>query len=161
MVDVLSKFRGQPVEAVCRDYDPAWVGEGRDKARAAGLTNLSFMVGDAFDRESFLKFWDREDVVVASGFYDWITDDSFVKKSMGIIADCLRPGGYFVFTNQSGHVDLEMVEAVFIDFNKQPLRMTTRPAALMNRWAREAGFEIVRSVADEKNYYTVTLAKKI
>ena len=80
---------------------------------------------------------------------------------MGIIADCLRPGGYFVFTNQSGHVDLEMVEAVFIDFNKQPLRMTTRPAALMNRWAREAGFEIVRSVADEKNYYTVTLAQKI
>ncbi|HOY10511.1 MAG TPA: class I SAM-dependent methyltransferase family protein [Candidatus Omnitrophota bacterium] len=160
IIDVLQRFPADTVAAVCRDYDPKWVEEGTRKAAAAGLTNISFEQGDAFEADSFKEMTGTQDVVVSSGFYDWIVDDALVKKSMKIIYDVLRPGGYFVFTNQSGHVDLDMVEKIFIDFNKDPLRMKTRPEKLINGWAQDIGFEIVDTAADQKEYYSVTLALK-
>ncbi|HOY10849.1 MAG TPA: class I SAM-dependent methyltransferase family protein [Candidatus Omnitrophota bacterium] len=158
IIDVVKRFPSEAVTAVCRDYDPKWVREGQSKAAAAGLTNISFAQGDAFDANSFKDLSGTQDVAVSSGFYDWIVDDNLIKTSMKIIHDILRPGGYFVFTNQSGHVDLDMVEEIFVDFNREPLRMKTRPAELINGWAREAGFEIVDTAADDKKHYSVTLA---
>lgn len=160
VIDVVKQFPTDAVVAVCRDYDLKWVEEGRSKAAAAGLTNISFTQGDAFEADSFKGFLGAQDVVVSSGFYDWIVDDNLIKESMKIIYDVLRPGGYFVFTNQSGHVDLDMVEKIFIDFNKDPLRMKTRPEKLINGWAQDIGFEIVDTAADQKEYYSVTLAFK-
>ncbi len=160
IIDVLKSYEGKAVDAFCSDYDQKWVSEGRQKAIDAGLKNITFAQGDAFSEGGFKSFFGSKDVAVSSGFYDWIVDDQLVRKSMKIIFDVLRPGGYFVFTNQSGHVDLEMVEKIFVDFNKEPLRMTVRPAEQMNQWAKEAGFTIMKTVSDDKKYYSVTLACK-
>ena len=91
---------------------------------------------------------------------DASTDDSLVKKTMTFIYKSLKEEGSFVFTNQSGHVNMEMVTQIFVDFNQQPLQMTVRSARQMNDWAREAGFQIVRTLSDKWGYYSVTLATK-
>ena len=160
VMDVLKRHTGKPILAMCRDYDPRWVQEGNEKAAAAGLENLSFEQADAFDENSYTSLAESNDIMISSGFYDWITDDSLVKKTMSLIRKSLKEGGFFVFTNQSGHVNMEMVSQIFVDFNKQPLHMTVRDAELINGWAREAGFQIIKTLSDKWGYYSVTLAVK-
>ncbi len=74
--------------------------------------------------------------------------------------DILKPGGYFVFTTQTGHVDMRLVTEIFSDFNKQPLRMTVRPANMTNNWVREIGFRVLETKQDKWGYYAATLAQK-
>lgn len=160
IINVLKKINNNNIKTLCRDYDERWVKEGREKALQSGISDIVFKQGDAFNRDSFNGLFNTQDVAVSSGFYDWITDDELIKKSMKIIHDLLSRGGYFVFSNQSGHVDLGMVEEIFVDFNKNPLKMTTRSADCMNQWAKEAGFEVIQTLSDERGYYSVSLVKK-
>jgi len=146
--------------AVCCDRDERVLAQGRAQAAARGLGDrIRFVVGDALSGKSLALAEPRANIAIASGFYDWMTDDSVVRLSLTLLGNLLPPGGCLVFTNQSGHVDLEMVQAVFLDFHRRPLRMVTRPADLINRWAEAAGFKVLRTAQDEAGYYSVTLAQ--
>jgi hypothetical protein len=74
--------------------------------------------------------------------------------------EVLRRGGRFLFTMQTGHVDLEMVNEVFRGFDGRPLKITVRPARLLHGWARRVGLHVERSLCDEWHYHAVTLARK-
>lgn len=161
IIDVLGRNADKNIHTLCRDYDDRWVQEGRTKAESAGVANITFQQGDAFDHKSFESLNESQDIVISSGFYDWITNDELIKKSISIISSVLKKNGYFIFTNQSGHFDLEMVSQIFVDFNNKPLQMTVRSAELMNGWIREAGFEIITTISDKWDYYSVTIAHKI
>lgn len=160
ILEALDKHKNAIIFATCRDIDNRWLDEGQEKAKILGLDNIEFKLGDALNSDSYKLLRRTPDIIVSSGFYDWITDDEIIKKSIRIIYDNLKTGGYFVFTNQSGHVNLEMVQEVFSDFNGDPLRMTIRSADLMNTWTREAGFTVLETISDKAGYYSVTLAKK-
>lgn len=160
ILEVMNHFRAEDVSVACRDIDERWLEEGKNNAKDMGLDNIEFIRGNAFDENSFQELEKQPNIVVSSGFYDWITDDELVKKSFKIIYGNLPKGGYFVFTNQSGHVNLEMVDNVFQDFNHQPLEMIVRSADLINGWAKEIGFSIVTTQQDKYGYYSITLAQK-
>lgn len=160
IIDELANHKNKEVQAVCRDLDVRWLQEGAKNAKAIGVNNIRFEAGDAFSRASFKTLDSEKNIIVSSGFYDWITDDSLIKESMKIIHENLTAGGYFIFSNQSGHPDMELVSGVFNDFNAQPLRMTTRSADAINAWAQETGFEILETQSDKHGFYSVTLAKK-
>lgn len=159
ILETMNKFKTEKVSAVCRDIDSRWLQEGEKKAESLGLKNIEFKSGDALNPECF-KFSDMPNIMVSSGFYDWITDDELVKRSMQIIYNKLPKGGYFIFTNQSGHVDLELVANVFEDFNHNPLKMKIRDAQEINSWAKKIGFNIIETKSDKLGYYSVTLAQK-
>ena len=160
VLSVLERVGTTGLTARCRDLDAAGLERGRAEAARRGLPSVSFERGDALDREAILALRPRPNVGVASGFYDWITDDDTVRRSIAIVADTLEPGGHFVVTNQVAHPDLAFVSAVFSDFNRQPLRMKMRPAATIEAWLMEAGLAIERTLADAHGYYSVTLARK-
>ena len=158
LMDVLDGEAG--ARAVCCDRDERALALGRAQAAARGLGGRArFVVGDALSGESLASAEPQANIAVASGFYDWITDDGVVRRSLTLLGRLLPPGGCLVFTNQSGHVDLEMVQAVFLDFHRRPLRMVTRPPERINRWAEAAGFEVLETARDEAGYYSVTLAQ--
>lgn len=160
ILDTMDNFRNENVSAICRDIDKRWLEEGKINADLLNLDNIEFLLGNALEDSSFKELEKVPNIMVSSGFYDWITDDETVKKSMQLIYNNLSDGGYFVFTNQSGHVDLEMVSKVFNDFNNNPLEMKIRSAELINGWAKEIGFKIVETKSDKQGYYSVTLAQK-
>jgi SAM-dependent methyltransferase len=160
ILEIMDKFRNPKVSAVCKDIDERWLIEGKASAEALKLDNIDFIPGNALEIASFRELEKVPDIIVSSGFYDWITDDELVKKSMKLIYDNLPSGGYFVFTNQSGHVDFEMVSKVFKDFNHNPLEMKIRSADLINGWAKLIGFKIRETNSDNNGYYSVTLAQK-
>ncbi|MGA1824331.1 MAG: class I SAM-dependent methyltransferase family protein, partial [bacterium] len=154
------KLNGKPVSATCRDLDERWLEEGRRKALQYDLKNIVFEKGDALDPKSFANLPFSPDIVVSSGFYDWIVDDTKIKTSMETIHALLKREGFFLFTNQCGHVDMEMVSEIFTDFNSNPLKMTTRSPEKMNSWAEKIGFRVLKTKTDQWGYYSVTLAVK-
>lgn len=160
ILNVLEQAGPRGVTARARDLDARWIGEGAAEARHRGIANVRFETGDAFDREGILALRPRPNLAVSSGFYDWITDDELVRRSIGILFEALEPGGRFVTTNQAAHPNLEFVSAVFTDFNHAPLRMKMRPAATIESWLTERGFVIERTLADPNGYFTVTRALK-
>jgi SAM-dependent methyltransferase len=160
VLETLARYKDADVRAVCRDLEERWLLEGRRKAGELGIDAATFERGDALDPESFSSLPSTPQIVVSSGFYDWVEDDEIVKDSMRIVWDLLEPGGCFIFTNQSGHLDLEMVNEVFIDFRGESLKMKTRSADLVNGWAQALGFAIHETRVDNQGYYSVTLAHK-
>jgi SAM-dependent methyltransferase len=160
VLDVVERAGGSGLTARCRDLDPAGLARGREEAARRGIPGITFEQGDALDRDSILALRPRPNLAVASGFYDWITDDELVRRSIGILAEALEPGGYLVVTNQSGHPNLEFVSAVFPDLRHQPLQMKMRPASTIESWLREAGLVVERTLQDSRGFFSVTRARR-
>ncbi len=163
IIDTLIRFQNRKdrkrVFAEIRDLDTRWLDEALKKARALGLDTITVRSGNALEKKDFV-FDVTPNVFISSGFYDWMEDDEWVKQSMRLIYDALPVGGEFVFTNQSGHVDLTLTNRVFKDFNHKPLSMKTRPSAVINSWAEEIGFKIQEVKTDLAGHYSVTGAYK-
>ena len=158
ITEVLEKYKNHNVSAELRDIDARWLEEAKKRADEKGL-NLTYRVANALEKSDFV-FDAIPDVFVASGFYDWFNDAEMIKKSMRLVYESLPENGCFVFTNQSGHVALDMTNYLFKDFNNKPLEMVTWDAALINSWVEEIGFTIVDVRKDEKGYYSNVLAVK-
>lgn len=158
ILEILEKYKSQPVSAEIRDLDERWIKEAYAKAQESNL-KLEYKVANALEQADFM-FERKPDIFVASGFYDWFSDDELVKKSMKLIYDALPAGGYFAFTNQAGHVDLTMTNTVFKDFNNQQLNMTTRGAEVINAWLKEIGFTVLDVKMDKYGHYLNILALK-
>lgn len=157
---VLQAVGEDGVVARCRDLDPRWLEQGRREAARLGVRSAQFERGDALSRDELLAVRPRPTLVVASGFYDLLTDDEAVRQSMGTVHDALQPGGYFVCTHQVAHPNLEMVSAVFTDFTHQPLRMVMRAPAQIRMWLEAAGFRADRTLLDRWGYCSVTRVQK-
>lgn len=157
--ELLLKLPGEPIEATCWDLDERWLAEGRTRAAGRGLGGIRYERGDALDARSFRRLPRRPNVVVASGFYDWMAADRTVQRSMALVHDALAGGGRFVFTAQTGHADLAMVNSVFRGFDGEALRMKTRPLATVHDWARKTGFEIAHWRSDPWGYHAVSVAR--
>lgn len=163
VLDTLKNFQnrsdGKTVSAEIRDLDARWLEDAMKKAQQWGLNNIVSRPGNALEESDF-TFDVKPNIFISSGFYDWIEDDELVKLSMRLIYAALPVGGAFVFTNQSGHVDLTLTNRVFKDFNNQSLKMKVRPAEEINAWAQEIGFEIQQTKSDPAGHYSVTGAIK-
>ncbi len=160
ILDALSREDMRDVTAVCRDLDNDALTLGVSNASEKGINTVKFELGDAFSAKSLAEVNPVPNIVVSSGFYDWINDDARVQESMSLIFDVLPEGGCFLFTNQSRHVSLEFTQQVFSDFKGNPLRMTLRPAQTVNKWVEDIGYKIFKTTGDEVYNYSVTLAFK-
>jgi SAM-dependent methyltransferase len=160
ILSVMEQMGEHDLVACCRDLDDRWLSDGRAEALRRGLHHIRFERGDAFDRDGLLAIRPRPNVVVSSGFYDWINEDEAVRRSMGLIFDALEPGGCAIVTNQMAHPNPELVSAVAGDFRDQPLRMKMRPASQMHGWLEGIGFVVQRPLIDSWGYHLVTKAHK-
>ena len=153
---VIEKVVENKVKVVVRDIEEKWVKEGNKKARSLGLREIiSFKKGDAFKREDLSRDIYNADIVVASGFYDWFEDKELIEKSFKLIFECLPKGKYFIFTIQTKHFNLEFTNAMFVDFHRSKLTMTTTEHNKVLQMLRKSGFRLVDFKSDSWGYYTV------
>jgi hypothetical protein len=157
---VLAGFPTEQVEALCWDIDPRWLTDGRQTSAELGLDNIRYARSDALVEGSFHQLPKRPNVVVASGFYDWMPDDETIKRSLRLSAGALQEGGYLVFTFLTGHVDLRLANGVFTSFDGQAMRMRPRSVETVHNWARQEGLEIVRTECDPAGYHTVSVGQR-
>lgn len=149
------------IQAVCQDIDQRWLDEGQAAASAQGLTKVTYQQGNAYDLQNIIASGFNPTIIIASGFYDWVTDDNRVKESLKLNYETLADNGYFILSNQISHPDLEMVQSVFVDFDQNPLRMTMRPQNQFDTWLGDTGFTIKQCLTCPNNYFSVTLTQKV
>ncbi len=159
IMESVAPFKDRDIFVELHDIDGRWLEEAAEKAKELSFKNIDFKVADALNADDF-KFEKNPDIFVSSGFYDWFDDDEKLKLSMKLIYDALPAGGYFVSTNQTGHIDLELTNGVFHDFNNSALNMTVRNAEEVKSWAEEIGFDIVDTACDSRGHYLVMLVRK-
>ncbi len=158
IIEVLEHFRGKNVSAQLRDIDPRWLEDAKEKAEQAKV-KVDIAVKDALKKEDF-KFEKRPDIFVASGFYDWFDDVEILKKSMGLVYESLSTGGLFVFSLQTGHFDITLVNEIFKDFNNNQLKMIVWDSKTVDSVLKEIGFKTLKILSDAQNRYPVYLVQK-
>ncbi len=159
ILEVLEDFKNRNVYAQIRDIDERWLKKAKITANEKSL-KLDYKVADALNPKDFVFDKKSPDIMVASGFYDWFNDEEVLKKSMTLIYNALSENGYFVFSVQTGHVDLEMTNAVFKDFNNKPLAMAIWSDEKIAEILKEIGFKVVDKKSDKYDNYQVYLAQK-
>ena len=141
VINVLKRDAGAgagEATALCIDLDGACLREGRRLAAQAQLDTLRFEWANANDMAKLAR-WIRPTLVVASGLYEYFSDEA-VRASLRGVHDRLRPRAC-VFTAQ--------VQRVRAPLGLNTLaaggRTRVRPIEALEAWARGAGFARVHS----------------
>lgn len=148
LLEVLSEVGQDGITALLRDLHLSGLDEGRRRAGALGLRNVSFEPGNAFVPKALDELSPRPAVVVTSGLYEIIPDDELIRPHFGHVRRCLAPDGTFIFTAQPYHPQLEMIARVLPGLDGRPWVMRLRSLDLLERWAREGGFTRWDAVGD-------------
>jgi len=156
--EALCEVGADDVEVVCVDLEEKYVKEVKEKFKKYNI-NISYKQGNAFDKK-FLSSFPSFNVIISSGFYDWIIEDRDVLRSIEIVYSILQEDGVFILTGQARHPNLELVSHAFVDFKKQPLKMKMRKPELMIKFLKEKGFSDTEIKVDKWGYYYTIRGRK-
>jgi len=159
LVELLADDRGGDIMALARDRDGHALDRGRRLAADAGVGHrLRYESGDALDEDGLLSLDPRPSVVIASGFYELLLDETVVARSMAIVRRMLLPGDPLVFTTQVAHPQVAMM-AVVPAHDGQPWIIRNRALANVEAMARRAGFDDVTSAMEPVGIFAVSVAR--
>lgn len=159
LVEVLSKDRGEDVKALARDRDEHALDRGRRLAEAAGIgERLRYEIGDALDEGALTSLRPSPTMVIASGFYELLLDESVIARSMAIARRMLSDGDPLIFTTQVAHPQIALM-AVVPAHDGKPWIIRNRSLEVVESLAREAGFSDVTSVMESVGIFAVSLAR--
>jgi SAM-dependent methyltransferase len=157
-IEVLKDFLPQRVESELRDYKPENIAQAMHNAEAYGLKHIRFKQADAFDAENY---WERWDIIVASGFWEIIEDDRLVKECLLNAARSLDPGGKLIFTIQPDHPQLEFIARTLASHTGKPWVMRLRSLPLFQSWMNEAGLGYVSHRLEKHGIFGVVETVKL
>ena len=160
ILETLHNLAGDDLSALLRDNVEANLEAGRKLASEAGLRNVTFQLGDAFDEASLAAIQPAPNVAVVSGLYELFGDNEPVRRSLRGLAKAVQPGGYLVYTGQPWHPQVEMIARVLINREGQPWIMRRRTQEEMDDLVREAGFQKIAQEIDRWGIFTVSLARR-
>ena len=150
-----------PMTAMLRDYKQENVDAARRLAADLGLTNVTIVPGDAFDRTSLGAIDPRPTIGIVSGLYELFPSNAAVLNSLRGLADAIEPGDHLIYTNQPWHPQVEFIARVLRNREGEPWIMRRRTTAEMDELVRTAGFEKMKMEVDEWGIFTVTVARRV
>jgi alpha-beta hydrolase superfamily lysophospholipase/SAM-dependent methyltransferase len=160
ILETLRQLAGDDLTALLRDNVEANLESGRKLAAEAGLCNVAFQRGDAFDEASLAAIQPVPNLAVVSGLYELFADNELVRRSLRGLAKAVRPGGYLVYTGQPWHPQVEMIARVLPNREGRPWIMRRRTQEEMDDLVREAGFHKMAQETDPWGIFTVSLARR-
>jgi SAM-dependent methyltransferase len=158
LVETLAEDAGPDVRALARDLDASGLKRGQALAQQHGITNIRYEQANALDEASLTAIQPRLSIVIASGFYEILLDDEWVRTSMRLNRKLLAPGGTFVFTTQVNHPQVEMIRAL-PNRDHESWVLKNRAVAEVEAWARAAGFNQLSTTFEESRIFSVTVAQ--
>jgi len=150
-----------PMTAVLRDYKPENVAAVQQLAAQFGLTNVTALCGDAFDRRSLAAIEPHPTIGIVSGLFELFPANDGVLASLHGMAEALEPGGYLIYTNQPWHPQVEFIARVLRNREGKPWIMRRRTTAEMDELVRTAGFQKAEMEVDEWGMFTVSVARRV
>jgi SAM-dependent methyltransferase len=161
LLETAQRLRNLPLNFLCRDRSTSGLTAGRKLADQLGIQNMAYEEGDAFDRESLARLDPQPTIAIASGLYELFPDNAPVRESIAGVHAALPPGGWFIYTNQPWHPQVEMIARVLPNREGVPWIMRRRTQAEMDELVRAAGFEKCGMEIDRWGIFTVSVARKI
>jgi alpha-beta hydrolase superfamily lysophospholipase/SAM-dependent methyltransferase len=153
---------GVPVTATLRDYRQANLDAAAKLAAELKLSDrVSFLLADAFDRQSIASSSPRPTVGIVSGLYELFPANEPLRRSLAGLADAIEPGGYLLYTCQPWHPQVEFIARVLPNREGKPWVMRRRTQAEMDALVRGAGFKKVDQEIDRWGIFTVSLARRV
>ena len=121
---------------------------------------VRFEIADAGDAAAIRQLMARPDIAICSGFYELLTNDAAVAKSIEMIAGLLSDNGRFILSHQNAVPKLGWAGKIFGGFSGEHQKMKMRPASEIASLLASHGFVVdqCRSAAD---LYTIFLARRI
>lgn len=160
LLEVLAAYPGDDLSAVCRDLDPGGLEQGRALAARLRVRNVRYELGDALDPACLATLRPVPNLVVVSGLYELLLDDSLVRRSLRDLCHLLPPGGVLLFTTQVAHPQLEAIAHLLVNRHGAPWIMGLRHVDTVEAWARQAGFAEVSTALELLGLFAVTTARK-
>lgn len=161
LLETMKRCERLCVTAELRDMEPANLEQARTLADAFGLRGLTYVKGDAFDRDALAALSPRPDIAVVSGLYELFPDNTKTMSSLQGLAQAIPEGGTLIYTNQPWHPQLELIARGLSDWDGKPWVMRRRTQAEMDDLVRVAGFEKVQMEIDPWGMFTVSLARRV
>lgn len=159
--DVLQTPGTGQARVLCRDLAQNGLRLGARRAAALDLRNIAYEQGDAFEpAPTDAPLGGRPTVIVVSGLYELMEDETVVRTSMARLGELLEPGGLLIFTTQTHHPQLDFIANVLPNRDGERWVMRCRSVEQVEGWAREAGFSQVSSALEEVGVFAVTTARK-
>ena len=152
----------RPKSVLLRDFSADNVAAGQALIGSQGLSDITdFEQGDAFDRQSLASISPNPTLVLVSGLYELFSDNDQVIASLDGLADCVKPGGFLIYTNQPWHPQLEYIARVLTSHRGgKPWVMRLRSQAEMDQLVAAVGFEKINQRIDEWGIFSVSVARR-
>lgn len=145
VIEILRALEGKDVTLTCLDNDEHALAVGKELAAHYNLSDaVTCTQCDVLDLKTD-EITHKPDIIVVSGWYEHLMDDAAVCRSLMTLRSLLSEGGVLLFTTQVRSLESDIVPRVFVNRQGEPLRIQARRLARVERWAREAGFGVVRS----------------
>src|SRR5205085_12032758 len=109
-----------PMTALLRDYKQENVAAATRLAGDLGLTNVTVVPGNAFDRSSLASIEPRPTIGIVSGLFELFPSNADVLTSLRGLADVIEPGGCLIYTNQPWHPQMEFIARVLRNREGEP-----------------------------------------
>jgi predicted O-methyltransferase YrrM len=157
ILELLAVLETNDITLTCVDQDEQVLAQGRRLAAEKGLSaRVTFIQGDATSL-TLDMLGKQPDIVLVAGWYELLPEDAMVCRSLMNIRALLSTHGLLLFTNQVWHPQLDLVPPKSTN-KRTKLTFThiARPVARMERWAREAGFRVVKSSRESLGHYSIT-----
>lgn len=160
VLSTVKNIQLKDMQVLLRDWDQKNLDAGQKIAASLGLSNISFEQGDAFNTNSIRNIKPRPNIIIVSGLYELFPDNDKVLDSLKGIAEVLEDGGYFIYTGQPWHPQVEMIARTLINRDQKPWIMRRRTQAEMDELVRSVGLKKLDMKIDEYGIFTVSVARK-
>lgn len=160
LLDTIKEIPNNNIELLLRDWDQKNLEAGKQIATSIGIKNVSFEKADAFNTKSIVDITPRPNIVIVSGLYELFPDNEMILNSLKGIAKVLDDGGYFIYTGQPWHPQVEMIARTLINRDGKPWIMRRRTQAEMDELVRSVGLNKLDMKIDPYGIFTVSLAQK-
>ncbi len=160
VLETMQRLGNAETSAVLRDFDPAHVEATRLLAQQLGVSNISCVQADAFDRDSYNSLNPAPNLAIVSGLFELFPDNKMVRTALRGIASVIPKNGCLIYTNQPWHPQLEMIARVLDNRQGKPWIMRCRAQSEMDELVRRAGFDKVEMLTDDDGIFTVSLARR-
>ena len=160
LIETIRNMPDKKISLLLRDYDQKNLDAAKRIAEQMGVRSVEFAQGDAFSRESLSSVRPRPNIIVVSGLYELVPDNTRVMESLTGIADLLQDNGYLIYTCQPWHPQVEMIARTLPNREGKPWIMRRRSQAEMDELVRSTGLDKLDTKIDEFGIFTVSIAQK-
>jgi alpha-beta hydrolase superfamily lysophospholipase/ubiquinone/menaquinone biosynthesis C-methylase UbiE len=156
ILEALERAGAEGVQAVIRDYKKENVERGRQLAASKYLDCVTYEQCDAFAAASYENTNYQPNLVVVSGLFELIPDNTLLLRALQGIKKMATVDAMIIYTGQPWHPQVEMIARTLVNREGQPWIMRRRPQSELDAIFASIGVKKSAMAIDSAGIFTVS-----